>query len=167
MDYTVYALVDPETDMIRYVGVTSQKYLSDRFDRHLKDADCKSVKGRWLWKLRSLSLRPKIIKLEYLEDVTKEYAYQCEWDYVTFYNAFLPLPLTNYHKQNGTAGDSSALVSWMRSKRSPVVVPVELIGTMSDAKLAKMCGCSKREVLRRRHALGIPSWQESYARVNN
>src|ERR1019366_8160909 len=62
---TIYALCDPETREIRYIGKTSRT-LKQRLRQHLRDAEegdksrCSSYRLRWL---RSLGAQPVIVSL--------------------------------------------------------------------------------------------------------
>lgn len=62
---TIYALTDPRTDEVRYIGRTSK--LWQRYDNHrnplTKDLTPKAL---WLKELRSLGLYPGLIELETL-----------------------------------------------------------------------------------------------------
>lgn len=171
MNYMIYALVDPRTDMVRYVGLTSQKYLSDRFDRHLDDWRSFSPKGLWISELLDLNMRPVICLLDDLGDVSAECAYQAELDWINFYRSFLPVALTNCD-QVGSAGDFSNLLKWRLQTHSwwnesstlPARIPdwaVALLGTMPDYKLAERVGCSKKTIMRARHFLGVASYADT------
>lgn len=70
----IYALRDPDTDEIRYVGVTC-KPLRDRLSNHVHDAARgvnDSHTGRWIRNLLAKSKRPKITLLEETEDRNRE-----------------------------------------------------------------------------------------------
>jgi len=58
----IYALVDPRTDAIRYVGKTTNP--SWRFRQHLRYDRTDSHKSRWLALLSKLGLTPKWVVLE-------------------------------------------------------------------------------------------------------
>jgi group I intron endonuclease len=58
----IYALIDPRTDEIRYVGKTNQK-LQSRLTTHMNEnSSCHRV--HWLNQLKALGMRPKITVLE-------------------------------------------------------------------------------------------------------
>jgi Mor family transcriptional regulator len=59
----IYALIDPETELIRYVGMTSQK-LRYRINQHMRDARIGKIRRESGW-LRKLGRRPKHVILEY------------------------------------------------------------------------------------------------------
>lgn len=62
---SIYALKDPRTDKIRYVGKTNQS-LKARISAHFMDK-CKCLRTQWMSELKSLGLRPVFIILESLE----------------------------------------------------------------------------------------------------
>jgi predicted GIY-YIG superfamily endonuclease len=62
-DYVVYALSDPRTNEVRYVGCTSD--LKSRYSAHLMINQEKNVvKKAWIGELKSLGLRPLVVTLE-------------------------------------------------------------------------------------------------------
>lgn len=68
--YTVYALVDPRTCQIRYIGQT-QNHPTVRLQSHLKKEDGNSQKWAWLSELKELGEKPNVVILEHassLED---------------------------------------------------------------------------------------------------
>lgn len=61
--WTIYSLVDPRTDKVRYVGCTTD--VADRFNIHI--LHCRRVDSactRWLVELLDLQLLPKLQLLE-------------------------------------------------------------------------------------------------------
>jgi hypothetical protein len=58
----IYALIDPRTDSVRYVGRTSAG-VRRRFYQHLSDPVGRP-KAEWIAELKSLGLRPKVETLE-------------------------------------------------------------------------------------------------------
>lgn len=59
---TVYALVDPRDEQVRYVGYTKQA-LNLRLTGHMCDKTGRK-KSEWIAELKELGLRPQIIELE-------------------------------------------------------------------------------------------------------
>jgi DNA-binding XRE family transcriptional regulator len=60
--WSVYALIDPRDNTIRYIGITTNTAV--RLDQHLGDAGKKSEKGKWLTELKQSSLSPMLRVLE-------------------------------------------------------------------------------------------------------
>jgi hypothetical protein len=58
---TIYALIDPRTDLVRYVGQTRD--VAGRFSQHLH-GDETDGRRDWVLELRTLRLTPKITPLE-------------------------------------------------------------------------------------------------------
>lgn len=69
----IYALVDPRTDAIRYVGVTSQQ-LETRLSMHLSSVSAGKTSPvyQWIAELRELGLRPTIKLVEETHDRLRE-----------------------------------------------------------------------------------------------
>lgn len=95
--YTIYALIDPRTSQIRYVGMT-QQHPEARLTQHLKLHSGTRVKNAWLRELQALSVKPVVVSLEYTEDEDiarnrESYwlltAKKCGWDLTNFVS--LPL----------------------------------------------------------------------------
>jgi hypothetical protein len=76
MLHTIYALVDPRTGAVRYVGVTKGR-ISKRLWEHQKCATSGSILPvhRWLRKLSSQGTAPQVIVIEQTEDRLRE----CYW----------------------------------------------------------------------------------------
>ncbi len=60
--WSVYSLIDPRDNTIRYVGITTDT--ATRLDQHLDDAKKKSEKGKWLTELKQAGLSPVLRVLE-------------------------------------------------------------------------------------------------------
>lgn len=74
MKYTIYALCEPNTEFVRYVGITRQR-LSDRVWQHRKEAERHTGdthRERWLRKLAREGLKPVALVLEVTEDPIRE-----------------------------------------------------------------------------------------------
>ena len=63
MDVTIYGLVDPRTNQIRYVGKTKQ-LLNKRLYKHIQDLKNNHIKKEWIQDLLNNGLKPLIIELE-------------------------------------------------------------------------------------------------------
>lgn len=66
---TIYALLDPRDERLRYVGITT-KPLAERLEKHLREAK-RATHHRACW-LRSLGGAPLIRPLEETDDSTRE-----------------------------------------------------------------------------------------------
>jgi len=64
--YTIYKLIDPTDNQIRYVGLTSQN-IKTRLVSHCHDKKGKSHKINWIQKLIKLGLTPIVLPIE--EDI--------------------------------------------------------------------------------------------------
>lgn len=76
MNYYIYALVCPETNMIRYVGKTNS--LTKRLWEHVNDKH-KSHKVSWIKSLRNKNLKPIIEVLEETENEKEAYRWEIYW----------------------------------------------------------------------------------------
>jgi predicted DNA binding CopG/RHH family protein len=68
--FTIYALVDPRTDQVRYVGCTAQP-LGQRAKAHLTERG-NARKYQWVQELRQANLEPEVQLLEEAEDEPAE-----------------------------------------------------------------------------------------------
>lgn len=60
-NYKLYCLIDPRDNAIRYIGITSQKYLCKRLIGHIHKAKEKNTdKDKWIRLLISEGIRPRI-----------------------------------------------------------------------------------------------------------
>lgn len=91
--HDIYALIDPLSHMIRYIGVT--KHIKLRFRQHLycnDSNDSNHRKNAWIRGLQAKGLRPELAIIEHVEG--KYYAKRRE-DYWIAYYRDLGMPLTN------------------------------------------------------------------------
>jgi predicted GIY-YIG superfamily endonuclease len=63
--YTIYALVDPRNNSIRYVGITDNMKM--RYMHHLREAGACTAKGIWLAELQQERLQPEVKILEMMK----------------------------------------------------------------------------------------------------
>ncbi|KKK73915.1 hypothetical protein LCGC14_2889040 [marine sediment metagenome] len=92
----IYALIDPTTNRIRYVGKTAQT-LQKRLKEHLSPARLKKDSAKNVW-LRSLKVRPVIVVLE---ECTKKEAEASEIFWIRL------LKMTGNDLVNSTIGGNS------------------------------------------------------------
>ena len=76
--WTVYALVDPRTSQIRYIGQT-QNHPEMRLDGHLHKVDENKAKQAWFEELRYLRMKPIIVVLEYAPDLEEALEVERDW----------------------------------------------------------------------------------------
>lgn len=91
--YTVYALVDPRHDTIRYIGLTSDVYV--RFSQHLQEKGINQAKQLWLNELKELQIMPIMRTLEVADSLERAREREAYW--IQFYLK-AGLPLTNIRK---------------------------------------------------------------------
>lgn len=89
--HTVYALSDPRTNQIRYIGITSNHPV-ERLTQHMKRKGGNGPKNSWIDELRKFGEKPCVISLEYTE--TKQEALACEGFWISMAVRF-GWPLTN------------------------------------------------------------------------
>ncbi len=76
--WTIYALVDPRTSQIRYIGQT-QNHPEIRLDGHLHKKDENREKREWLDALKRLSLKPFVVILDYASSQNDALELEREW----------------------------------------------------------------------------------------
>ena len=76
--WTIYALVDPRTSQIRYIGQT-QNHPEMRLDGHLHKVDENKAKQAWFEELRYLRMKPIIVVLEYAPDLEEALEVERDW----------------------------------------------------------------------------------------
>lgn len=126
---TIYALLDPRDERLRYVGITT-KPLAERLEKHLREAK-HATHHRACW-LRSLGSVPLIRPLEETDDATRE----CYW--IAHYRA-LGYDLTNSTDGgDGVTGLSEDARQRMREKRAIQLPPRPKGFVMSDEQKRKI-----------------------------
>ncbi len=67
MSITIYALVDPRTDCVLYIGQT--RNARNRYSSHCNPRrNDRGPRVRWIWALKKINLRPQLIELEVVEE---------------------------------------------------------------------------------------------------
>ena len=113
--YTIYALIDPNDQSVRYVGQTVQS-LNQRLSKHVHKSKLgKTHSASWIRSLTALNLKPSIIELE-SGIWSQEYSDQREihWIAVKRENG---CNLTN-HTVGGNADNSHQLTEEYRKEHS-------------------------------------------------
>lgn len=85
----IYALCDPDTEIVRYVGKSNHP--KDRYFRHLKDKQ-KTYKVNWINKLKSIG---KLPVLKILEKINKNQWEEAEKKWIAYYRQIAGHKLTN------------------------------------------------------------------------
>jgi len=92
MNYKIYALVDPRTNEIRYIGQTKQN-LNRRLTRHIIDANRKKThKDCWIFNLKQKNVKPII---ELIDEVNENDWSFWEQHYISLYK-YWGFDLTNH-----------------------------------------------------------------------
>jgi hypothetical protein len=83
----VYALAEPDTGEIRYIGLTEG--LAYRFKHHMSNTELskKNPRALWLRSLRDAGMEPRMIVLETLHDMGFWFALPVEKAWIKFYCA--------------------------------------------------------------------------------
>lgn len=76
--YTIYALADPRTCEILYIGQT-QNHPSVRLQGHLKQEDGNKQKWAWFKELDALGITPNVVVLEYADTLRNALAGERSW----------------------------------------------------------------------------------------
>jgi group I intron endonuclease len=86
----IYILIDPETNLVRYVGKTTN--IKRRYSQHIYEAKrIKTHKNNWLKYLLDKKLKPEILVIDEIEE--NEWTQLEQW-YIEYYR-FLGYILTN------------------------------------------------------------------------
>lgn len=110
----IYALRDPDTMEIRYIGKTVAKYLCNRLSTHCADArrHRQSHAQRWIGSLLDMGRRPEIVLLDKVAECDWQ---QAEREYIVLARA-CGLPLTN-HQEGGISSGPRKVNSKAISER--------------------------------------------------
>jgi hypothetical protein len=145
----LYCLVCPETNEIRYIGIT-KRYLSERLYKHLNNnLNGKSKKVQWINYLKSKKLIPIIKLIRNLE--LNEDSVEAEKKEIAKYNNLL---------NSNDGGNKPPYMAGHNKKKFNERIYKEL-GTIPDYKLAIIYKTNKSTIAKLRRNLNIPSYAET------
>jgi hypothetical protein len=144
----IYALVDPRTLRIRYIGRTCTT-LTVRLNGHIQTAmrgkKVDKTKENWIRELKAEGLRPAI---SLIQESTLETLCADEVRVLAQYRDTHP-DLLNIRKGGGGGTiDGGRGIKWSEKH-------LGMLGAIADTRLAKLMGISQKTVLAKRHSLGI------------
>ena len=90
MPYFVYALVDPRTDVVFYIGITNS--INERLKQHINYKDSNTEKRAWIQRLKEKNLVPSMKVLDMVKN--RMAAVECE-EYWIYYYLGQGVQLTN------------------------------------------------------------------------
>jgi NUMOD3 motif len=150
----IYALIDPETNEIRYIGKTTQEP-SRRLLAHLRET-CRCHRTHWINSLKSKGLRPGIIVLEMLHGAWPWQEAERFW---IAHGRASGWPLTN----NTSGGDGvpnlppeareRMRLAWLGRKRPP-----ETLAKMRAVQLGRKASLETRAKMSRAHTGRKIAW---------
>lgn len=152
--FGIYALIDPTTLELRYVGRTKMP-LGMRLIAHVRDARSSRIntpKSRWIAEVLAAGRRPEIVELE---RVGQDEMVSAEEFWIGYFKS-IGARLTNDSPPHGGAF-RSYVVSW-----TPEILA--MLGKVADSVIAEMLGVSRKAVTYHRKTRGIPA---SYDRTRN
>lgn len=147
MPVSIYGLVDPRTDEIRYVGKTIQP-LQMRLQQHVWNARTEHTThktARWIKELCDLRMKPRITLLE---EVPAARWRQAERHWAEYCESLRGL--TNDMFRTGAGGTRSYVSRWTPELEAR-------LGIDPDAVIADAMGITRKAVSYRRRVLGIPA----------
>lgn len=110
----LYALIDPLTNQIRYIGYTTHP--KTRLRHHVNNCDKgkykNTHKGKWINKLLSLGVKPVYKQLAEVEKL--EYAKLLEMEMISHYRSFCEL--TNH----GNGGEGTTGLKWSEESKTRI-----------------------------------------------
>lgn len=160
MDVTIYALSDPMTGEIRYVGKTIN--LQKRLNSHRADRRGKSYKAKWLARILDSGNMPKVDVLET--------ANHHEWEeaerFWIAYLRFIGCRLTNL-ETGGSGGKRHApeVIEKMRHSHTGKVISQEQREKLRRANIGKKASPETRQKMRDARA-GKPIPVEQRAKIS-
>lgn len=145
----IYALIDPRTETVFYVGRTTT-LLSQRFANHLRDGrKGRTLKGERIAEILALGLKPGILEIAKLGIVSAEEAHAAEQAWIDFYALTQNLANTSSSARGGHG---------QNAKARKVDLPDDLInqlGKVSDTALSNQFCCNRKIISNERRRRGI------------
>lgn len=140
---TIYGLVDPRTNEVRYIGLSSKGFYRPNQHRYFLDRE-KTYKANWLRGLRDVGLAPVIHVLETVEKRGDLPDVECFWIAQGY---SLGWPLTNLTKGgDGTFGRKDGPETLAR--KSAWVRTAETKAKLSASSLGKKMSAEARDKMR-------------------
>ncbi len=107
MEYTIYGLKDPQSNLIRYVGIS--KNIDARYKSHLYTKD-NTGKNEWIKELKKVSLRPELVILHTMETNDRNVALNKEKEYIKQYKDTI-LNITGTNNERGVQKNKYTTIS--------------------------------------------------------
>lgn len=140
--WSIYALIDPRTDEVRYVGATVNT--TQRLTDHIKaSANETTHKGHWIKQLQALGLRPRMQILEQV--IGHDASTEAERRWIAHYRA-AGVVLTNHTD----GGDGMPGCKWSDEQRAKIIgrpVTPEARKKISVARTGQPMNAQHRERL--------------------
>jgi hypothetical protein len=146
--YKIYALIDPITDVVRYIGKT-QNPLSRRLRDHIRIAKKgrpKTEKKDWINNLSLSGLKPKIKLIETCDKLN--------WRDREFHWSKQFPSLLNYYKAGGGSDGERVGKIAIESVKG-------LLGVISDSRIAEKIGTTRKTISYYREQLCIPAAKDT------
>ena len=166
----IYALSDPMTGEIRYIGKTKLEDVRHRRNQHVTKSKSKRThRDRWIFSLIEKDERPQIAVIQ---EVAPEYADDAERYWIAYFRS-LGAPLTN-HTDGGEGGATNR--HWLGKRRS-AATRAKISKALSGRKVGPVPEERKEKIskavserwndpeFRKRHREGVKrNWKERHAK---
>lgn len=146
--YTVYALIDPRDNSVRYVGIT-ERPINKRLAGHLLGNDGNKTKIAWISELDRLGISPIIRPLEQIKGRKETLEREQYW-----IQHFLSLgaPLTNI-MGNPSASKSRGLFGKVQTKATEEWIPINTAAKRLGVSSSRISDLAFRGKIRTKHDL--------------